>query len=226
MMISPETYYEMELAGKSIRELKKMISSLQQEMDHLVKTIEMPGYRPMMRPDERTRLSCVREYLAKAKEALNKAGGKYTPTKEEAKAERFDANIPHIQKIVYSASSFFGSSYTHAIDLTGCAPCLTVDLWPFAKPEGDAMPIELDMTKEEFWLALRDIHIGEWQNRYHPERYGYHVCDGTQWELSIFYDNGEKEFFIEGDNTWPYNFDEFSRLMGIDPEEEEDEDEE
>ena len=82
------------------------------------------------------------------------------------------------------------------------------------------------MTKEEFLLALRRIHIGEWQNRYDPQRFGYHVCDGTQWELRILYVNSEKEFFIEGDNIWPYNFDEFSRLMGIDPEEEEDEDEE
>ena len=50
MMISPETFYDRELAGKSTRDIKKVINDLKQEMKQLVDIMEIPDYRPMMRP--------------------------------------------------------------------------------------------------------------------------------------------------------------------------------
>lgn len=44
--------------------------------------------------------------------------------------------------------------------------------------------------------------------------------DGTQWELEFEYSNGHKPVRFDGDNSYPYNFDKFQRLFGIDVTEE------
>ena len=75
---------------------------------------------------------------------------------------------------------------------------------------------------------LSRLHIGEWRSSYNPERFGYVVLDGTQWELEIHYNNGSKPFKSHGSNSFPYNFNEFRELLGIDTsidEDEEDQDE-
>ena len=46
------------------------------------------------------------------------------------------------------------------------------------------------------------------------------VLDGTQWELEFEYSNGHKPVRFDGDNSYPYNFDKFQRLFGIDVTEE------
>lgn len=50
------------------------------------------------------------------------------------------------------------------------------------------------------------------------------VCEGTQWDLEIKFNNGHKSVKYNGDNSYPYNFDKFTMLFGIDNTEE-DEDE-
>ncbi|MDP4127531.1 MAG: hypothetical protein Q8912_11380, partial [Bacillota bacterium] len=40
-------------------------------------------------------------------------------------------------------------------------------------------------TKDTFIATLKDLHIGEWRRRYSTKRFGYVVCDGTQWELEF-----------------------------------------
>lgn len=72
--------------------------------------------------------------------------------------------------------------------------------------------------------ALKDFHIGERRRWYSTKRFGYTVCDGTQWELESEYNNGHKHVRFDGDNSCPYNFDKFKMLFGIDDTEEEDED--
>ena len=226
MMISPEMFYDIELAGKSARDIKKVIDSLKREMNRLVEIMENPTYRPMMLPDESTRLACTREYLTRAKQALEEAGGRYKPTKEELKAEEFEQNIPYIQKIVYTTNSFFGSNEQHIMDLSEEVPRLEIKLWPFEEDDREGWVIEHELSKEEFLQEVYRIHIGEWQNLYVPQRFGYCVCDGTQWDLQIFYSNGKDPVTIEGDNIWPHNFDKFLMLMGMEPERGEPEDEE
>ena len=71
-------------------------------------------------------------------------------------------------------------------------------------------------TKDTFIAALKDLHIGEWCRRYSTKRFGYMVLDGTQWELEFEYNNGHKPVRFDGDNSYPYNFDKFQMLFGID----------
>ena len=91
--------------------------------------------------------------------------------------------------------------------------------------EGMSVFMDIDMTKEEFLEEFSRLHIGEWRKHYNTRRYGYTVCDGTQWSLEINYSNGIKPVKIYGDNAYPYNFDSLKDLMGCEDLEGEDENE-
>jgi len=75
---------------------------------------------------------------------------------------------------------------------------------------------EEPFTKNSYIAALKELHIGEWRRCYTTKRFGYMVLDGTQWELEFEYTNGHKPVRFDGDNSYPYNFDKFQRLFGID----------
>ena len=48
MMISPETYYEFELKGKTAAEIEKEIQSLRKTISDLKYRMEDPAYKPSM----------------------------------------------------------------------------------------------------------------------------------------------------------------------------------
>ena len=141
--------------------------------------------------------------------------------------EEFENNFPFISKIIFSIGGFFGGYETRTVTINGDEICITVEhsLIPTLSNLGEFEIEPLD--KEEFMDELSRLYIGEWRRSYHPERFGYSYCDGTQWELEIQFSNGAKPFKCYGDNSYPYNFDKFQELLGIDtteePEEEEDE---
>lgn len=71
----------------------------------------------------------------------------------------------------------------------------------------------------EFMDGIASLHLGEWRKKYTPKRFGYEVLDGTQWELEVQYNNGQKPFNVYGDNIYPHNFSGFLSLLGIDEQE-------
>lgn len=107
-MICPETYYDMYLKGKTVPEIKTEIRILKREMARLINVMEHPNYQPTVCPSEDVRLSCSRDYLERAKQALNDLGVQYTPTKAENRAQVFEDNIPNIEKIEFSYGAFLG----------------------------------------------------------------------------------------------------------------------
>lgn len=226
MMISPEGYYEEHLKGKTKEQIMTAIRGLKQEIGHLKNTMESPDYGKelIMHPSEDTRLHWTREYLERAKQAYAEAGGTYTLSKLEEKVADFDANIDAISKITFSFGGFFGGYRSYVVELSDGLKAYT-KLWEDEEPlslwDDDN---EEPFTKETFMDALRDLHIGEWRRRYSTKRFGYTVCDGTQWKLEIEYNNGHRPVRFNGDNSYPYNFDKFQMLFGIDVTEE-DEDE-
>lgn len=227
MMISPEGYYEEYLKGKTKEQILTVIRGLKQEIGRLKNTIESPDYgvKPIMHPSEDTRLHWTREYLERAKQAYAETGGTYTLSKSEEKVADFDANMDAICKITFSIGGFFGGYRSYVIELSDDLKAYT-KLWEVEEPlsllGGDN---EEQFTKDTFIAALRGLHIGEWLRRYSTKRFGYTVCDGTQWELEFEYSNGHKPVRFDGDNSYPYNFDKLQMLFGIDVTEEDDEDE-
>lgn len=65
--------------------------------------------------------------------------------------------------------------------------------------------------------------MGEWMRSYSMKRFGYMVLDGTQWEVEIEYDNGHRNVRFDGDNSYPYNFNDLQALFGIPEDSEDDE---
>ena len=227
MMISPEGYYGEYLKGKTKEEIMTAILGLKQEIGHLKNSMENPDYgvKPIINPSEDTRIYWKREYLKKAKQAYAEAGGTYTLSKSEEKAADFDANIDAICKITFSIGGFFGGYWSHVVELTDGLKAYT-KLWENEEPlslwdEYNEEPF----TKDTFIDALKELHIGEWRRRYSTERFGYVVCDGAQWELEFEYNNGQRPVRFNGDNSFPYNFNQFQMLFGTDDAGEECEDE-
>lgn len=225
MMISPETYYEMNLKGKTAEQIMSAIRGLKNEIGHLKNVMEHPDYgsEPIMCPSESTRLWCTREYLERAKVALAEAGGIYKPSQSELKSIEFENNLSAISKIVFTIGGYFGGYETREVSLDGGDLQVNVQHSLSIEPEETAVEFLLPYGKDEFLDELSRLHIGEWRSSYNPERFGYVVLDGTQWELEIHYNTEAKPFKSHGSNSFPYNFDEFQELLGIDTSIDEDE---
>ena len=215
MMISPETYYEEYLKGKTPSQIMTAIRGLKREISHLKNIIEHPDYQPTKCPSEDVQIFCCREYLVRAKQALIAAGGNYVPTQAELVATDIDENIPFISKIEFCIGGFFGGFETRTYTIYPDRICMDVEHSLILKPSnlGDTELEEID--REYFLECFRDLHIGEWRKNYTPRRFGFEVLDGTQWHLYVYFSNGHKPFKIEGSNDYPYNFDKLTELFNI-----------
>lgn len=213
MMIGPEGYYEENLKGKNAAQVMTAIRSLKREISRLKNEIEHPEYQCMMHPSEATKVWCYRMYLERAKEALAELGEVYKPTKAEQRALEFDASIPNISKIQFHIGGFL-SGFTDVMVTIGDEVCIEVNgmLNPISSLDSDGEYF----TKEEFFDAIRDLHLGEWNRSYNLKKYDVYVLDGTQWEIIIEFNNGAKPFKAHGDNAYPYNFEGLLELFGID----------
>lgn len=221
MMICPETYYEMNLKGKDEKQLLSVIRGLKNEIGHLKNVMEHPDYgkQVVMHPSEDVRISCTREYLACAIQALEEIGGTYQPSKAELKAKEFQDNLEYLSKITFEIGGFFDGITRYVIEFQG-------DKAGFISSKFDCILEEKPMDKEEVIWLLSRLYIGEWKTYYDPKRFGYFVLDGTQWNVSFEYSNGYKTVEFAGSNDYPYNFSEFIDIFGLDGDMEIEEDEE
>lgn len=226
-MIGPEGYYEEYLKGKNEKQIMTAIRGLKQEMGRLKNVMEHPDYgtEAVIMPSESTRLWCTRLYLDRAKRALVDAGGTYIPSKAEKKAELFDASVAAISKVTFGIGGFFDGYETRTITVDEKHIHFDVEHSFILKPSNLPDGLDYPCEKAEFLDKIWELHLGEWRTSYTPERFGCSVLDGTQWELSIEFSDGQKPFKTGGSNAYPYNFDALQELFGIDPtEEQEDED--
>lgn len=217
MMISPENYCEEYLREKDAKQILSIIRGLKNEMGHLKNIMEHPDYGTESKvcPSESVRLSCTRENLERAKQALVEVGGTYNPSRTELRTLDFISNVNHISKFTFSIGGFFGGYNTYIADLSG-------NELKFESKQGEAStPMKVfnkdgePLTKESFLEGIRKLHMGEWKRSYSPERFGHMVLDGTQWEIEIEYDNGHRKVRFDGDNSYPYNFFDLQALFGV-----------
>lgn len=210
MMYSPDEYYESHLKGKSAAQIMTKIRSLKCEINRLIRVLEDPEYMPERYPSEVVQLSCAREYLEKAKQALVEAGGTYTPTKAEEKELALRENIPFISKITFSIGGFFTGHEIRTITIDEDVH-LHVDHSYFLRPSNLPSEAELNLAKEELFEGLCRLYLSQWRKRYENPN----VLDGTQWALTIAFSNGLRTIHITGSNAYPYNFQELLDLLGI-----------
>lgn len=215
MMICPETYYEEYLKGKNAEQIMTAIRSLKREISRLKTIMEKPDYQCMMHPSEDVRIWCNRLYLDRARQALVDVGGTYVPSKAEVKADEFNANLPYVCKVEFSIGGFFSGFETKTYTIEGDAVKTDVSSMKFP-PELSEVDEDEALDKETLLDGLAELYIGEWRRRYDPSRWGYMVCDGTQWHLYIYFSNGKRPVKIEGSNDYPYNFNDLLELFDID----------
>ena len=217
MMISPEGYYEVILKGKSQQEILREIKSLKREINQLKQYLEEHSLESEeMFPARLTRLKCNQEYLDRAIQAYQEAGGQYISTKAEQKSQSFNDALDTLRKLVFSIGGYFGGYETRTYTMSDDKVILNVDHKLRLKPNN--LPLCYPCTKKEFITNLKEIHIGEWKRRYNDP----YILDGTQWELEIYF-NSRKPIKISGSNAFPYNFKDLTELLGIDEENEDDE---
>ncbi len=220
-MISPETYYEENLKGKSADEIMVCIEDLKQEIDDLKATMGDPEYalQPHIMPDESTQLSCAREYLDRAKEALEEAGGTYTPTEVESEDAAFQESIPYINSLEFSIGGYFNGFTTRTFTFKD--DLVHMEVQTGLQPDRSHISIDLDENfcdendvlfdcKDALLSELGELHIGEWE-----EAYIAPVCDGQEWHLEISYSDKRDPAIIYGNEAYPYNFDELKTLLEV-----------
>lgn len=218
MMISPESFFKENLKGKDADQISSTIRGLKNRIGHLKNMMENPQYglETIICPSESTRLWYTRLYLERAKVALAEAGGVYTFSQAELKAKKFEDSISEISKIIFTIGGFFGGFEKRTILLEDTKVKMTISHLPAIEPQEKIL---LPMKKSDFLYEFKQLYIGEWRKSYTTERFGYTILDGTQWNLEIEFSNEMKTFKSGGDNSFPYNFDEFQKLLGIDVDE-------
>ena len=212
MMISPETYYKEYLQGKSQSAILQQINLLKQEIGRLKEVMESVENSPeaMIMPSPLTRIKCNREYLEMAKLALEEAGGQYVPTDEELRDQSFDTKLATMHRFTLEIGGFFNGYTKYKYTISGERVLFDADHSFYLKPSN--LPVYEPFTREEFVRGIAALHIGEWKERYE----NLYVLDGTQWSISIEYENGKESFEIYGSNAYPYNFEELIEFLGID----------
>ena len=215
MMISPETFYEMNLKGKKADQIMTVIRGLKQEIGRLKNVVEHPDYVCLIKPSERTRISCSQDYLERAKQALVEVGGTYIPSAAEKKEIEFNENIQYINKVEFCIGGYFGGYETKTYTIDGNKVHTHTEHSLILEPSniGDFEIEEID--KDYLFEMLQRLHIGGWRKNYNTRRFGYMVCDGTQWDLKIYFSNNHKPVKIYGDNAYPYNFNQLLELFEV-----------
>ena len=214
MMISPEFFYEENLKGKSPEQIMSVIRSLKRKILKLKNIMEHPDYASRewaMHPGEDVQLSMNREYLQRAIQALEEAGGTYNPSAAEQRALKFENSIPYIKKVELCVGIHMGPYKTKAITIVDAKAYISKDL----SLDATSTSSEIEMNKEEFFEELKYLHIGEWRKNYNASRFGIWVMDGTYWDLKIYFSNEHKPVKIHGDNAYPYNFNRLLELFEI-----------
>ncbi|MGM9942308.1 MAG: hypothetical protein ACI32N_10040 [Bulleidia sp.] len=215
MMISPETYYEMNLKGKSQQEILKEIRSLKREIGQLKKSLEDTRTAVFeVFPSRLTRLNCNRNYLDRAIQAYEEAGGTYVMSRAEQKDHDFNMALDSMSKLVFSIGGFFTGFETRTY--TVMDDQVLVDVEKSLLEIGEDVKF-IPYCKEDFIIGIKNLHIGEWKKTYDDPC----VMDGIQWELEIDFNNGRKPVNISGSNAYPYNFEDLKNCLEVEMEDDE-----
>ena len=217
MTISPETYYEMNMQGKSPKEIMEKIRSLKIQIGLLKRSIEnADDIVCEVFPGRLTRLKCDRDYLERAIQAYEETGGEYVRSKAEQKDHDFNEALDSMSQLMFTIGGFFCGQETRTFTISDDQVLVDVEKTMISMDKEEEYG---PYRKEDFISGIKALHIGEWKRTYNDPL----VMDGTQWELDIYYNNGRKAVKISGSNAYPYNFDDLKEYLEVEMEDEEDE---
>lgn len=206
MMISPDSYVEMELEGKTPDEVLKCIRGLQRKMSDM-KSKNQNRFRSNVCPSPQVQIDVMRDYVVAAEEYYTSIGGEYIPSQLEQRAKRFDANMEHICSITISYGGYCDGTEDRTLTRDGDKICVKREFFNGSKDDGKTF--YEGMRWQDLMDELAYIHMGEWKSEYMD----LDICDGTQWSVDITYDNGTRSKHFGGSNKYPYNFERFLEIM-------------
>jgi len=115
-----------------------------------------------------------------------------------------------MHRFTLEIGGFFNGYTKYKYTISGDHVLFDADHSFYLKPSN--LPVYEPFTRGEFVRGIAALHIGEWKERYE----NLYVLDGTQWSISIEYEDGKVPFEIYGSNAYPYNFEELIVFLGID----------
>ena len=154
MMISPETYYEECLQGKSQSAILQQIGLLKKEIKRLKEVMESDNNSPeaMIMPSPLTRIKCNREYLEMAKLALEEAGGQYELTDEDLRDQSFNTKLAAMHRFTLEIGGFFNGYTKYKYTISGDLVLFDADHSFYLKPSN--LPLYEPFTREEFVRSI------------------------------------------------------------------------
>lgn len=194
-------------------ELYSYVRGLKQKMGRLKNQLEHPDYQGSIE-EKIEAIEILRKELVLAKQVYTQKVGIYPMSKKEQAIDTFEHNLQDISKIVLTIGGFFSGYPNYVADFSDDFSIYkeyfdfkeTIDLLDkFSQP----------YTKSSFLAEFHTIHVEEWDKSYSLRKFGYEILDGKQWELMIYYDDGIAPVNYSGNNHYPYNFDQLTKLFNI-----------
>lgn len=207
MMISPEIFYNDKLKGKTAPQILTVIRGLKQEIGKLKNIIEAPDYICLIHPSATVQIHFLQDYLEAAKKAFCDAGGIYIPSAAEKRAMKFEENICNIERIEFLIGGFLNGYEKRCYIIKNGRVYAESEHIMIPGQRGDQKSRTEYTDKESFFEEIIALRIGEMRKSYTSDRFGIIYCDGTQWELNVYFSNELKPHRIYGDNAYSYNFD-------------------
>ena len=133
---------------------------------------------------------------------------------DEERLATYEKKLPYIKSVMLNVDGFYSGvrSFTAIIE----PACVRV-----LRESGNAERAErarssvgfASLSRSEFFSALDELCLGEWQESYDPERYGAFASDGIKWRLEITYKGRRRSFVSHGNNLFPFNYNKLLELM-------------
>ena len=155
--MSPDTYYEFELKGRSKTHILKEIRSLRKNIKNQKEIIEYSRIKPTQwtAPSPFVGIEMNRLYLKEAKKALEELNEIYKPSRIEKKALKFNENINYLKSIRLEMGSFFEGYNTSKIEISKTDPVITITDFE------DRLLNRFPVNKIDFLKSLSNFYIDE-----------------------------------------------------------------
>jgi uncharacterized membrane protein len=209
MYISTECYYDIYLKDKESDAVMAEILKLREEIGRLKYKLESPTYLTESAGYymEDAQISACRGYLSAAYDRYYEITDERAVTERELAAEDFSARLIDVRALTltlgtcyqykYQISFCDGKAYriSHHVGANEC--CLEV---PFSE------------TLDE----IRELNIGEWDEYYSLDKYGFAPNEPVRWKLRVDFSLSQPSYIFEGVGVFPYNFKGLLDIMGAD----------
>lgn len=217
MMLSPESFMEDCIKGKSYEEAVAVLNDMRSESERLEKLLKEDPFSDevMVRPSPDTVISFYKIYFRYVKKYFEEKGWDYSFPETVIADERFNKRLDDLTSVSLAIGPCFRGQELNLVIFDGEKLISNI---PDSRtgsgddPAGndDHSPDRKRVDREEFITKLKDLHIGEWDEEYHDLQ----VMDGTEWEAEFKFSDGSKKLFM-GSNKYPMNFEDFMELMGV-----------